>query len=77
MATMEEQHGKKSAVMYIAREPVIPVFSGRDLQEFQESLNLLWELRPDLTTEMRSRRIWMLLSLSVKRELTTQGLDSS
>ena len=77
MATMEEQDGKKSTVLYIAQEPVIPVFSGRDLQEFEESLDLLWELRPDITTEIRSRRMWMLLSPSVKRELNTQGLDSS
>ena len=64
-------------LVVIPREHVIPVFTGQDWQEFQESLECHWELRSDFTAGMKSRHIWRLLTPAVKRELETQDLSAS
>ena len=62
----------------VAQETPIEPFSGtreqRELRMFLDDLEDLWEQRPDLTSEAKSRRTWGLLAGPVRRELRTQGL---
>ena len=62
----------------VAQESTIEPFTGtreqRELRMFLDDLSDLWEQRPDLSDEAKSRRTWGLLAGPVRRELRTQGL---
>ena len=64
-------------LVVVQQEQELDLFTGRDLAEFKESLEDLWQSRPDIAEGARSRKTWKLLSPAVKRELQTQGLSSS
>ena len=78
MSTGTNERAKSPQYVVVAQEPNIEHFSGsreqRELRMFLDDLEDLWEQRPDLTEEAKSRRTWGLLAGPVRRELRTQGL---